>query len=561
MKRKKFTKRMLAAGLAVVVAASLAGCGNDSKSTKVSSGEKKEISFPLEEKKTLKLITKASASSTQKPNERAIFQRLEERTNVAVDWTCYVSDQFSDKKNLALSKAGSLPDGMFNADMSDYELLRYAKQGVVIPVEDLIDAYMPNLKKILKENQEYKKMLTATDGHIYSFPWIEQLGQGKEAIQTIGDIPWINKKWLDYLGLSMPSTTEELENTLKEFQKNSAKLQAEFSIQGDVIPLSFIINNGDQDPAILMNGFGEGYGDTADHLAVTDDKEVICTAAQEGYKEGIKWLHQLQSEGLIDPEAYTQDWSTYVAKGKNERYGLCFTWDIANVANNQDYVAMPALAGPDGIVNITRQNGSETSGFDRGRCVLTSKCEDTALAASWLDLMYDPLQSVQNNWGSYGETDKFNVFELTEKEEGNQMLTHIELGDESPVEVREAQNVGGPLAILNSYYGTYVTCPDDAQWRLDILKNTYVKDMNTKYTYPKVFMSQEDTTAANQYSTDLKQYIEQMKAEWIMNGGVDKGWDAYLEKLEEYGLSKYLKIQQEYFDDYYAKDAKTGESD
>ena len=31
--------------------------------------------------------------------------------------------------------------------------------------------------------------------------------------------------------------------------------------------------------------------------------------------------------------------------------------------------------------NITRQNNSETSGFDRGRCVLTSSCRNTAYPA------------------------------------------------------------------------------------------------------------------------------------------------------------------------------------
>ncbi len=51
---------------------------------------------------------------------------------------------------------------------------------------------------------------------------------------------------------------------------------------------------------------------------------------------------------MIDPEAFTQEWSTYVAKGKNHRYGLCFTWDIANIDNNADYVMLPALTGPDG---------------------------------------------------------------------------------------------------------------------------------------------------------------------------------------------------------------------
>lgn len=127
--------------------------------------------------------------------------------------------------------------------------------------------------------------------------------------------------------------------------------------------MSFIINNGDQDPSILINGFGDGYGDTGDHFAVTDEGKVIYTTVQEGYKEGIKWLHKLVTENLIDPEAFTQEWSTYVAKGKNHRYGLCFTWDIANIDNNTDYVMLPALTGPDGMRNITRQNNSETSGL------------------------------------------------------------------------------------------------------------------------------------------------------------------------------------------------------
>ena len=74
-----------------------------------------------------------------------------------------------------------------------------------------------------------------------------------------------------------------------------------------MIPMSFIINNGDQDPAILINGFGEGYGDTGDHFAVTDDGEVIYTAVQEGYKEGIEWLHSLVEQDLVDPEAFTQE--------------------------------------------------------------------------------------------------------------------------------------------------------------------------------------------------------------------------------------------------------------
>lgn len=64
--------------------------------------------------------------------------------------------------------------------MSDYDLLRYAKQGIIIPLENLIDKYMPNLQAVFEKYPEYRTMCTAPDGHIYSFPWIEQLEPGKK---------------------------------------------------------------------------------------------------------------------------------------------------------------------------------------------------------------------------------------------------------------------------------------------------------------------------------------------------------------------------------------------
>lgn len=551
--KKAFLKKAMALTLTLAAAVSMTACGGNSAAGQASTtgldenGQVKEITFPLEETAELSFITSAPANSTQNPNERVIFQRLEEATNVHINWTCFVEDQFDDKKNLAMSQAKSLPDGLFNAGMSNYDLLRYAKQGVIIPVEDLIDNYMPNLQAVFEAYPEYRTMCTAPDGHIYGFPWIEQLGEGKEAIQSIGGMGFINKKWLDELGLEVPSTTDELEEVLLAFKENDP------AGNGQTIPMSFIINGGNEDLHELMGAFGEGYGDVPDHIAVTNDKKVIWTATQDGYKEAIEWLHELYEEGLMDVEAFTQDWSTYVSKGKADRYGVFFTWDAANIGSNlDDYVPLPALEGPDGMKSVCRQSGSATSGFDRGRCVLTSNCEDTALAAKWLDQMYAPLQSPQNNWGTYGEEDKFNIFEMSENENGDPMLKHMDLGTESPVEVRQAQSVNGPLAILNDYYGVYVTCPDDAQYRLDWIKEYYVEDMIEEYVYPNVFMSQEDTDAINQYETDLKQYTEQMRADWIMNGGVDEGWDEYLKKLDEYGLQKYLEIKQNYLDAYFA---------
>ena len=65
------------------------------------------------------------------------------------------------------------------------------------------------------------------------------------------------------------------------------------------------------------------------------------------------------------------------------------------------------------------------------------------------------------------------------------------------------------------------------------MHETYLQDMNSKYVYPNVFMSIDDTNKVSQYDTDIKKYAEQKKADWILNGGIDEEWDSYLKKTGE----------------------------
>ena len=559
---KKVWKRTAAMALAVAMAATtVTGCGSGKSSAKLNDGSFKEVDastleFPLKEKATLTGTISYPANTESEPNKRTIFKRLQEKTNVEIDWTAIQADQWSDKISLEMANTKNMTDFIFSAGFSDNDLLKYAKQGVIIPLEEYIDAYMPNLQAVFEKYPEYRTMCTDTDGHIWALPWIEQLGNEKTAIQTIGNMSFINKKWLDFLNLKVPTTVDEFEQVLIAFRDHPSEIQAEFGIDGSIIPMSCIVNDGDQDPSLIINGFGEGYGDAdkTRHIAVTNDKEVICSATQDGYKEGIEWLHKLYEEGLIDTESFTQEWSTYVAKGKSGRYGVCFSWDVANIDNLEDWVPLPALTAD--TRNITPQNGSFTSGFDRGRCVVTAVAENPALVCAWLDQMYDPFQSPQNNWGTYGEDDDFDIFELSKNAEGGEMLKHAPLGDASPVEVREAESVGGPLAVLNDYYDVYVTCPDDAQYRLDWIKEYYTPDMNLDYVYPNVFMSQEDTKKLSDLQTDIEKLINANKSDWIMNGFTDDDWNQYLSELDGYGLEEYLQIFQKYLDDYYADSAK-----
>lgn len=551
---RKSVKKVIAMVLAAGMVLSGTGCGkskvalNDGTFKEV---DQSELTFPLKEKKTLTGMISYPANTESDPNKRTIFQRLQEKTNVEIKWTAIQSDQWGDKISLAMANVDTLPDFVFTAGFGDSDLLKYADQGVIIPLEEYVDAYMPNLKSVFDKYPEYRTMCTDSEGHIWAFPWIEQLGAEKTAIQTVGHMSFINKKWLDFLKLDMPKTVTDFTDVLRAFRDHASELQKEFNVDGDIIPMACIINDGDQDPAILINGFGEGYGDVDNgrHIVVTDDKKVICSATQDGYKKGIKWLHELYEQGLIDPEAFTQEWSTYVSKGKSGRYGVCFSWDVANIANLEDWVPLPALEAD--TKNITPQNGSFTSGFDRGRCVVTAAAKEPALICAWIDQMYDPFQSPQNNWGTYGEDDEFDIFELGKNENGDDMLKHAPLGDASPVEVREAECVGGPLAILDEYYGVYVTCPDDAQYRLDWIKDIYTPDMNTKYVYPNVFMTRDDNEKLSDLQPDLQKEINTKKSDWIMNGFSDADWDTYLKELGDYHLDEYLEIHQKYLDDYF----------
>ena len=557
------TSKVLALVMALVMTVSLlAGCGGAggaggaSAPVEVPEGG---YTFPLAEKAEISGLTRYPANTESEPNNRTIYKRLEEATNVHVNWKTIQGDQWGDKIALEMANIKTLPEFISPAGLGDADILKYAKQGVIIPLEDYITPeLMPNLCRVFEQAPEYKDMCKDENGHIWTLPWIEQLGVGKTAIQTIGNMPFINTAWLDFLGLKMPTTVDEFEQVLLAFRDNADALKKEFNIDGDIIPLACIVNGGNEDCRVLCNGFGEGYGDPDDwrHIVITDDKQVICAATTQGWRDGVEWLHKLYTENLFDPDAFTQEWSTYVAKGKSGRYGVCFSWDVANIVGltmadiqngTAGWAPLPMLKAD--TVNLTPNTGSLTSGFDRGRgAVLTANAKNPALICAWLDQMYDPIQSPQNNWGTYGEDDGFDIFVMGTNDKGEPMLQHADLGDHSPVEVREAEMVDGPLAVLDSYYGVYVTCPDDAQYRLDWIKDIYTPDMHTKYVFPNVLMSSDDTKEVSNLLADIDKCIETARANAIMNGFSDADWNQLQSDLKAYKLDQLLAIFQKYVD-------------
>ena len=148
-------RRIISLVLALVMtAALLAGCGGGGVGGGNSKGlevDPAEVAMPLAEKATIKGLTRFPANTESEPNNRTIFKRLEEQTNVHVEWRTIQSDQWGDKIQLEMSNAKTLPDFVFDAGFGEADLLKYAKNGVIIPVEEYIDKYMPNLKKVFEQ--------------------------------------------------------------------------------------------------------------------------------------------------------------------------------------------------------------------------------------------------------------------------------------------------------------------------------------------------------------------------------------------------------------------------
>jgi putative aldouronate transport system substrate-binding protein len=156
---------------------------------------------------------------------------------------------------------------------------------------------------------------------------------------------------------------------------------------------------------------------------------------------------------------------------------------------------------------------------------------------------------VPANWGTYGDETQANTFELLD----DGTLSHLPIPDGVvPYELRMKTNLGGPLAILDEYYGVYTTKPADAAARLDDMKNLYAPYMQMDYNFPPVFLDSATTERITQIEADLKPFAESQKAAWIMNGNVATEWDGYISNLKAYGLDELLGLKQAALDSYFA---------
>ena len=119
---------------------------------------------------------------------------VEDKFNIKFNWQINPSDGAKEKRQISLA-SGDYPDAYllthYIDQFSQADLLKYGKQGVLIPLNDLIDQYAPNIKAAMESNSNLKTLNTAPDGNIYGLVAYTECFHCSYPSKM-----WMNTEWL-----------------------------------------------------------------------------------------------------------------------------------------------------------------------------------------------------------------------------------------------------------------------------------------------------------------------------------------------------------------------------
>lgn len=523
--------------MAVLVPTLLTGCGTSKDAGKEEAPKgstEKTIEFPLKEKVTVTMSGRRKDVYAPHADVK-LLKDLEAKTNIHVEWIDWPESTWNEKKNLAFA-SGDYPEALFGGFvLSTSDIVNYGSQGLLTPIENNINStIMPNFSKVLEKRPGWKKEITTADGHIYGLPSVNE-----PDMNLTNDALLINKVWLDKVGKSIPKTTDEFYEVLKAFK---AAKDLNGNGKDDEIPFTFRYGDNIYGMASLVGSFG--LVDPKSHFNVVGGKAVFVPAQSE-YKEGIKYINKLYSEGLLDKECFTMNSPAMSAKikAKTPIVGACIAWSEDTVHAESGlpegtYIAIPPLKGPKGEPVWQARVSPVNSNFG---FVVTNKAKKPEILLKWADLFYDKDMSIQAFNGFY---DKYirkksdNKFEELMAPDGKPYKSEVKSAD------------------VPTNFGLYAILKEDYQ--LEIPKRSAASKNKVDQLYKPflektpyndyLFMTKQETERAVVLSTDINDYVMKTAGKWISDGKIDQEWDAYLKKLKEIGLDEYVKIKQAPYD-------------
>ena len=496
-----------------------------------------------------------SADRVVAPGELAMVKKWAEDTGVEFDWKPIPGEGAQEKINLMLASGDDLPDVFWNFGdgKSGNIVVQYADQDIFIPTENLINNYMPSLKKILDAHPTYWTEIKAPDGHTYGFPYIEEM----YGLVLTGGPLLINKNWLDKVGKKVPTTVDEWVDCLKAF-RDGGDLNG--NGKADEIPMATWFGANDTFGSYNMfyrftGAFGQadsycGGNAYADHLRLIDGK-VTFTAMDPAFKDTAAFFNMLNKEKLIWNGSFESDasaaYQSSLIKEDVARIGCFGTWtdqEITNLDVHDEYVAVPRLKGTKGGTGF-ENNYSELQ--DSSDTAITTSCKFPHVVARFVDYMVgDPAISIQSNWGAEGynyKKDDKGVLRTPLDDKGRYVAqTEYKTFGEARVNSTPCR---GSMVVLNEYYDKVAGYAYDAVQLLENQKVNGKEEIMKEYvTIPRVLMTTEELSRLAQIQPTISDIVDRYINQWVTGGVTDDNWNSYLEELKAAGVEELVSIYQ-----------------
>lgn len=467
------------------------------------------------------------------------FDYMKDLTGVSFTFDTPAADAFEERKLLALN-SGDYAEVFFGGNFTAEQIIKYgADEGILIPLEDLIEEHCPNIKAMFEAYPEAKSAVTAPDGHIYTIP---QVSKGVKWCTT----NWFNEKWLEKLGLTeedLPTTVEGLHELLLRFKNEDPNGNGE----ADEIPYSAYGDSASgaglsQINATILPAFG-----VLDVNIYFIDGQVHYGLLEDGFTAFAEYMSTLWNEGLLDPDMFSQDQAGMTAKCKSNMVGLACQaipqniYDVNDPAVAATYPNMPALSSEySGGKPMTAYSGT---GVNRGTFALTDACHDPVLMMKWVDYLFSEEGSWLVHYGPEGK-----IWEWADDE--HYLARYIDSDDGRSVEEVRGGDVTPDCgtALPKWVRDTTEYRWDDAfqQYRLN-----HCMAKLADYAYlikPDLFTTIEEQNRLDVLMVDIKKFAYSIESKMITGQATAEEIAGIKDTLMEMQIDEVLDIYQAAYD-------------
>ncbi|MDY3304587.1 MAG: extracellular solute-binding protein [Clostridia bacterium] len=508
--KKEYFSKPAALALSVCMCLGLGGC------TEKRSASAKEL-------KCLSLYM--IASDTPYDPDLPIWKEAEKKTGIRLENT--VSSAESDGgASFAMMRIGKkLPDIIHSNYM---KLKSIAGSGSLLPLDEYIDKYAPNIKKFFKSCPTAKSMATLEDGHIYFIPGtVTDLD--KPYTPSTGF--FIRKDWLDKLGLSYPENISEFHDVLYAFRT----MDPNGNGLTDEVPY-FTRNKTLNDLLYLF--------DTTEKYTIRGSG-VIHGAMSDEYRSAMKELSVWYAEGLIDKEIFTRGKAREQLLSNNTG-GCTVDWFSSTGKFNDTYAGIvpgldfePMLPPKDINGNV---KWSETRGILHDKAWGISKdCskDDIIDAVRYLDfwmsdegcrLMAYGVEGISYTVGENGKI-KWSKEALSFASGLPNYRRSIGFTEIGTIGIMDAEKAGMNDISLKGY-----------EMYENIISGNEL--LNISFT-------ESEQEIYDEYYTKVSELVYDMQHKWIMGEeDVDSTWDSYITTLHAAGVDNMMEIYNNAYNRY-----------